>query len=469
MGEVSFSVREILTGNCTKVENTFKLQKHGSSKPGKRSSLDVHLRLVQAQSESTEVDPEPEQADQMAHAVTCNDQPAVISPDGVRLPQKDEVDAVFGEADRGAASLSNVKGMSTTEDITDAVNTSMTLTGSDGFTLVCGYVEKLMNIGDVVSEIHPWASLAWSILSVIPRTLVDQVHRDRKVQDLWTTAADMLAFLKDAKLVFDTILAPIVSDMMKQIYHCALFIREYGGKGFFKRSTQEMLNSSDGIISQYNSAFQQLKERFVMRSGLATLKVLHNVKQGVVQLSEMLDNLKDMEQIKSLENLRGAHLPGVRCDVHAVCLPMTRESLLIDIMRWITDPNRNRIFWLHGFAGSGKSTVANTIASRYIGTGLLGASFRFNRDIDGRNGPMFLFRNIAYQLALFDGHFRESLLQAITTYGSMNSFALREQLERFIVEPMHEVSFVAPVLIVIDAIDECGIENEQKEVLWAHR
>jgi hypothetical protein len=33
------------------------------------------------------------------------------------------------------------------------------------------------------------------------------------------------------------ILAPIVSDMMKQIYHCALFIREYGGNGFFSQST----------------------------------------------------------------------------------------------------------------------------------------------------------------------------------------------------------------------------------------
>jgi len=266
------------------LENTFELQQHGSSKPGKRSSLDVHLQLVQAQSKSTKVDPEPGQSDQTAHAVTSNDQPAAISPDGVRLPQEDEVDAVFGEADRGAASLSNVKGMTTTEGITDAVNIAMTLTGSDGFTLVCGCVEKLMSVGDVVSEvsamtaqnlnfhyilngtsqIHPWASLAWSILSVIPRvclwllidslgdsiavllvdttsqTLIAQMHRDQRVQDLWATAADMLAFLKDAKLVIDTILAPIVSYMMKQIYHCAIFIREYGGKGFFSQSTYQI-------------------------------------------------------------------------------------------------------------------------------------------------------------------------------------------------------------------------------------
>jgi hypothetical protein len=61
-----------------------------------------------------------------------------------------------------------------------------------------------------------------------------------------------------------------------------------------ERSAQEMLNSSDGIISQYTSAFQQLKERFAMRSGLVTLKVLRNVKQGVVQLSSTLVDLKDM-------------------------------------------------------------------------------------------------------------------------------------------------------------------------------
>jgi hypothetical protein len=135
-------------------ENTFEFQKHGSSKPGKRGSLEVRLELVQAPSKSSEVNPEPGQSGgQRAHAVTFNDQSAVISADEAMLPQEDDIDAVFDDADRGAASLSNVKEMSTTEGITDAVNTAMTLTGSDGFTLVCGYVEKLMSVGDVVSEV----------------------------------------------------------------------------------------------------------------------------------------------------------------------------------------------------------------------------------------------------------------------------------------------------------------------------
>ena len=70
------------------------------------------------------------------------------------------------------------------------------------------------------------------------------MRRDSKVQYLWGTAADMLGFLKDAKPVLDDILASIVSDMMKQIYHCAIFVREYGGEGFFSQLLQDYFHSS---------------------------------------------------------------------------------------------------------------------------------------------------------------------------------------------------------------------------------
>ena len=105
----------------------------------------------------------------------------------------------------------------------------------------------------------------------------------------------------------------------------------------------------------------------------------------------------------SKEDLDGANLEGVRCDSHAVCLPGTRRSLMQDVMRWIAKPDGQHVLWLHGVFGSGKSTFANTVASRYMDMGLLGASFRFSKNIDGHNVRMLVFRNIAYQLALFNG------------------------------------------------------------------
>ncbi len=50
----------------------------------------------------------------------------------------------------------------------------------------------------------------------------------------------MLDFIQDAKPLAETLndnnhtLVSIVSAMMKQIYDCAVFIREYGGKGFLR-------------------------------------------------------------------------------------------------------------------------------------------------------------------------------------------------------------------------------------------
>jgi len=53
----------------------------------------------------------------------------------------------------------------------------------------------------------------------------------------------MLAFLKDAKPVLNDILALIVSVMMKQIYHCAIFVQEYSGEGFFSQLLQDYFSS----------------------------------------------------------------------------------------------------------------------------------------------------------------------------------------------------------------------------------
>jgi hypothetical protein len=178
-------------------------------------------------------------------------------------------------------------------------------------------------------------------------------------------------------------------------------------------------------------------------------------------------NLCFVEQRKSLEDIEGANLEGVRCDTHAACLPGTRLSVLQDIMSWVAEPEGKALLWLHGLAGTGKSTIANTIASRYMELGLLGASFRFSRDVSGRNVPRFLVQNIAYQPALFNGRFREGLLHAIKQHGKMNTYTLREQFGKFIIEPLNNAKFLAPIVIIVDALDECGVEGERTELLFS--
>ena len=74
-----------------------------------------------------------------------------------------------------------------------------------------------------------------------------------------------------------------------------------------------MLNSSDDVIAQYASAFQQLKERFDARSRLSALKVLGDVSQGVVQLSDILDDMRDMGEHPVREGM-----PAIGTDVQPI-------------------------------------------------------------------------------------------------------------------------------------------------------
>jgi hypothetical protein len=63
-----------------------------------------------------------------------------------------------------------------------------------------------------------------------------------------------------------------------------------------------------------------------------------------------------------------------------MCLHNTRVELLGQIFDW-SDGQDERcfMFWLNGLAGTGKSTIARTVAREYFEQGRLGASFFFSR------------------------------------------------------------------------------------------
>ncbi|KAI0658902.1 hypothetical protein C8Q70DRAFT_897353, partial [Cubamyces menziesii] len=120
------------------------------------------------------------------------------------------------------------------------------------------------------------------------------------------------------------------------------------------------------------------------------------------------------------------------------------------------------ILWLHALAGSGKSTIALTVAGWWEKDGLLGASFFCARDGD-RSNINCIFRTIAYQLALCSPAFREHLTKVLETTPDLYSSNPTRQLEKLIVEPLEavradaksEITLPTRIAIVIDALDEC--------------
>ncbi|KAK3985141.1 hypothetical protein QBC44DRAFT_405652 [Cladorrhinum sp. PSN332] len=69
-----------------------------------------------------------------------------------------------------------------------------------------------------------------------------------------------------------------------------------------------------------------------------------------------------------------------------ICLENTRRILLDRIEEWADGDDDKSILWLKGMAGTGKSTIARTVARRYCDNGRLGASFFFRGGGDSKGG-----------------------------------------------------------------------------------
>ena len=135
------------------------------------------------------------------------------------------------------------------------------------------------------------------------------------------------------------------------------------------------------------------------------------------------------------------------------CLKGTRRDVLLQIEQWLTDKKDQRVFWLNGLAGTGKSTIAQTFSEITFADGKLGASFFCSRDFEDRSNLQAIFPTLAFQLAHQYPQFRTQLLLVLKTNHDVERESLSSQLEKMIVRPFKKARL--PTLVIIDALDEC--------------
>ncbi|GAM89519.1 hypothetical protein ANO11243_075580 [Dothideomycetidae sp. 11243] len=120
---------------------------------------------------------------------------------------------------------------------------------------------------------------------------------------------------------------------------------------------------------------------------------------------------------------------------------------------------------LKGMAGTGKSTVARTIAQKLNEQKILGASFFFKRDVDGRDNAGRLFTTLASQFADYNCEIGRSIATAMKkTHVPWDDQVLEDQLNGLLVDPLEDAAsrttLPSSLVIVIDALDECQNERE---------
>ena len=145
------------------------------------------------------------------------------------------------------------------------------------------------------------------------------------------------------------------------------------------------------------------------------------------------------------------------------CLKGTRGIVLDTIEVWTGDFDQPPVYWLNGVAGSGKTTIARTIAARLFADGQLGASFFCSRDFEDRRDIRLIFPSLAVQLARKHPKFRSTFVRVVRSDPEIAHESLCNQMRKLIVQPIQE-SGVSTV-IVIDALDECKDETPASAIL----
>jgi hypothetical protein len=145
------------------------------------------------------------------------------------------------------------------------------------------------------------------------------------------------------------------------------------------------------------------------------------------------------------------------------CLKGTRAKLLADIERWMKDMNGERIYWLTGVAGTGKTTVAQSVASWAQDHQCLAASFFFSRTrgVADLHRSSAVIPTIAYQLARKHSELRGPICDALSSHVDICESMLSKQAKTLISDALSEVnvSFLSPLIVVLDALDECDKED----------
>lgn len=163
------------------------------------------------------------------------------------------------------------------------------------------------------------------------------------------------------------------------------------------------------------------------------------------------------------------------------CLDGTRVDVLSDIYQWsstvlarnhrtgeVNSGSTSSILWLSGFAGTGKTTLANTICEKLESEGDLGASFFCSRYDAECSSAQKIIPTIAYQIAISHPEFEEALLGNLKKDPLVLNADISVQITKLIIDPLSAVrtSFLDCV-VAVDALDECTDRSVVGKLLTA--
>lgn len=147
------------------------------------------------------------------------------------------------------------------------------------------------------------------------------------------------------------------------------------------------------------------------------------------------------------------------------CLEGTRLKFLSTVLAKIKSISNDPLAcWVHGVAGTGKSTISVTLADSLNRDGVLGGCFMFSRDIPELRDPRRVLPTLSRSLAQAHAPYRDYILSILKKDTEICGKTPKQQLDDLFPSDLAIEKPKAPLVFVIGALDECGEVSDRSVI-----
>ncbi|KAG6826708.1 hypothetical protein H0H92_014784 [Tricholoma furcatifolium] len=350
---------------------------------------------------------------------------------GVQITPASDPDPAFGAKDHPSASKA--------KEVLD--------TAWHGFTMLLGKVEGLLAGTPFKTPV-----VAVNVLIQLEKAVNDNKDSLGEQMDRLKTRLKIVesALIGDTDEVSMKMKKDFARHLLKQVVKLHVMSNQKLWKAILKN--EENKNKLQNIIQdidEYTKNFHQ--------------QIIVNIERNTSDIFQQIVQLQMVTWPHSRRAIYNADLEDGQRPSRGPCTPGTRVSVLEHIYKWAQDVSLESpsIFWLTGPAGSGKSTIAYSVA-QYFGDGaggipnILQATFFASRKYDDTRHRRFIIPSLVYQLAHHSKSYAHALLQT-NMFDSVD--ILSKQMNDLLVTPWNKSAHerspdFSPCLVVIDALDE---------------
>ncbi|KAL0960730.1 hypothetical protein HGRIS_005755 [Hohenbuehelia grisea] len=316
-----------------------------------------------------------------------------------------------------------------------------------------GSISTLLEFGSAVAELNPIAKVVVGLAGVAAVEFQKYLERNKPVLQLLEDIGHASLFMADWD---DPELDPHRSNQQR-IFKPLLAEVNQGLQLAWALSNGHNGYGSIDDVETRRKELAALLERMKSNQMLDTQVTAITTQRSVTKVFKLVANLHDEKLLKELPVAQ-----GVGPIASKACFEGTRVRLLQRITDWVIDPKDHRTLVLYGAAGKGKSAVVNRIARDLHRQGIaLLPFFAFNRNVTDRSLSQLIPTWTEYLATWVEGY--PEYLGGLPSK-QLQSLDPVEQREVLLADALPKVTIRAPIVLLIDALDECPIDAQAD--LW---